>query len=222
MSEMRGRSTFWPARAKWTILCTLLCLFEGCIAVDFVGRRKFATQEAAVAQLRAHEQAYRQMAEEWLRSGQREFCRFGSDAYWWNEYRITSTGSGREVMHWGGKEYINQSASSFDEAARLAGLRPTPVRYWMQKASSLSVDCISRREVTLKSQQSAYVEIRFFPVGRPYGFRYAPESDPVSHEALAVWAARTRPKPYHEMVSLRGPWFYFEGCEFPASLRDGD
>lgn len=69
------------------------------------------------------------MAEEWLRSGQREFCRFGPDDYEWNDYWIRSVGLGWEVMHWDGKEYINQPASSFDEAARLAGLRPAPVRY---------------------------------------------------------------------------------------------
>jgi hypothetical protein len=209
---MRSRFGFsLPATAGWVILCTLLCALQGCISIDSVGRRKFATQEAAVAQFRAHEQAYRQMAEEWLRGSQQEFCRFGSDDYKWNEYWIRSTWSAREVMHWDGKEHVKQPASSFDEAAALAGVSPAIVRYWMQKTSSLSVDCISRKEVTLKSQKSEYVEIGFFPVTRSYGFRYAPENDLVSHEALALWATRTTQKPFHRFVSLGGPWFYFEG-----------
>jgi hypothetical protein len=209
--EMRSRFGFLlPAATGW-FLCISLCVLQGCISVDRVGTRKFATQEAAVAQFRAHEQAYLQLAEEWLRSGQQEFCRFGSDDYKWNEYWIRSAGSAREVMHWDGKEHVKQPASSFDEAARLAGVGPAIVRYWMQQTSSLSVDCISRREVTLKSQKSDYVEIGFFPVTRPYGFRFAPENDLVSHEALALWVARTTQQPFHRLVSLGGPWFYFEG-----------
>jgi len=108
---MRARSGFsLPATARRIVLCTSLCVLQGCISGDPVGRRKFATQEAAVAQLRAHEQAYRQMAEEWLRDGEHEFCRFGSD-YNWNDYRISSTPTGREVMHWDGKEYVTQSGA---------------------------------------------------------------------------------------------------------------
>jgi hypothetical protein len=179
--------------------------------VDFMGRRKFATQEAAVAQFRAHQEQYRQMAEQWLRDSDQEFCRFGANDYKWNDYWIRSTWSGREVMHWDGHEYVKQQASSFDEAATLAGVSPASVRYWMQKTSSLSVDCISRKEVTLASRKSEYVELGFFPVRRLYGFRYAPESDSVSHEALVLWASRTSPKPFHRLVSLGGPWFYFEG-----------
>jgi hypothetical protein len=197
--------------AGWMTFCALLSASQGCISVHFEGRRKFATQEAAIAQFHAHEQEYRQIAEEWLGGSHEEFCRFGSDDYKWNNYWISSTWFAWEVMHWDGHEHVKQPASSFDEAATLAGVSPATVRYWMRKISSLSVDCISRRGVAVATQKSEYIELEFYPAIHPYGFRYAPGNDSVSHNVLALWATRVSQKPFQRLVSLGGPWFYFEG-----------
>src|SRR5579862_9955505 len=134
--------------ARWITLCALLTTLHGCRIV-IVDRASYVGRQTAVPELRAHESEYRQIAGEWLRAGHQEFCRFGPDSYRWNEYWVRPTWLGWEVMPWNGLETGKRPASSFDEAAVLAGVAPATVRYWMQKVSGLSVDCISRNEVIL-------------------------------------------------------------------------
>jgi hypothetical protein len=110
-------------------------------------------------------------------------------------------------MHWDGEDYVTESASNFNGAATLAGSSPAVVSYWMRTLSELRVGCISRKDVTLPTGRSRYIELRFFPT---YGFRFVFENDAGSLRTLEQLAAQPA-DPFHKIVALGGPWFYFEG-----------
>jgi hypothetical protein len=198
-----------PHDGGWALVLVVLCLTGGCTSGHNGEKRRFGTAEAAISQLREHEPEFRELAEEWLRDGQAEFCHFDADNYEWNDYRVRVTDSGREIIHFDGQEWVSQFTASFDDAARLAGATPGSIRHWLAESSKLAVDCVSLKDVELPAGRLRYVELEFFPVRHPYGFRFAPD-DGMRRE-LAAAAAKSPQTSGQEFVALGGPWFYFEG-----------
>ena len=114
-----------------------------------------------------------------------------------------------DVMHWNGRdEYIHETAFTFEDTARLAGISGAKVLYWQRQMASLGVDCVTRFNAELEGRTFSYAEVRYFPAIRPYGFLYGDSA--VSHRALLLWTQQA-PIQGCVMNELKNGWFYFEG-----------
>ncbi len=198
-----------------------------CIAIHLLfisacERRQFPTEQAAVQQLRAHKDAYRALAEDWLASGHKRLAWFGrsnrsQESYFWNDYRVTPSGESWEVMHPGERDYVVQSANSFDEAARVCGVSGEEVSKWHHRLESLGADKITTVSFLRNGTRLKYVEIGYFPELPSYGFFFAPSNDRTAQEVLQSWAKRTQ-HPGQRVDALGDEWFYYEGHWGSASL----
>jgi hypothetical protein len=199
-----------------------VCISIHLLFITACERRRFPTEQAAVQQLRAHHDAYRALAEDWLASGHKYLAWFGrsnggQESYFWNDYRVTPSGESWEVMHPGERDYVVQSAKSFDETARICGASGEEVSKWHHRLDSLGADEIRRVSFLKNGTRLNYVEIGYFPVLPSYGFFFAPGNDRAAQEVLQSWAKRTQ-YPGQRVHALDDQWFYFEGHWGSASL----
>jgi hypothetical protein len=105
------------------LLAVLGFLLAGCVPEPGQGPPPFPTAEQAIAHWRSHEGEFRQMAEDWRRSGGEKFYSY-PDFWWWNGTEASKTWWGfgpwqvtRTVGVTGSEEATFWSA---DDAARFA------------------------------------------------------------------------------------------------------
>jgi hypothetical protein len=158
-------------------VCVHLLVISGCNRR--ARERLFPTEQAAVDYFRAHQNAYRSLAEDWLASGDHGLYWFGwsdlhQETYTWNDYRVNPKSQWWEVTHWDGREYAVQRAESFEETAKLSGTSAEEVSRWHSGLQSLGVDMIARVRRTESGVPFSYIEIGYFPYLDPYGFRFVP------------------------------------------------
>jgi hypothetical protein len=176
-------------------------------------KRRFATEQAAVEQFRSHRAAYQAVAEQWLISGNQYLAWLGQsnhrEMYFWNNFDISPSQQGWTVTHWDGREFIRQPAKTFDETAKLSGSSGEEVMRWHHRLELLAVDQIRRVSAIKDDTRFGYLEIEYFPVLHPCGFRFAPQDDSIAQRELKDWAKRTLPG--RRMDALGDGWFYYEG-----------
>lgn len=189
-------------------LCTI-----GCMTGELSRGRKYADQGAAVQHLRNHETAFHSLASEWLASGNRLFCAFGKDGLEWNGYWMDRDRSGWSVRYPGKDDWIKRHVQSEEQAAEIVQTTSAEIDRWRDAVLALDAECIKTISMIFHGHKADYVQIAFRPVLHQYGFRYAPQEDTISHEALAKWTSITRPAPQVAMVALGGDWFYYEGWD---------
>lgn len=192
------------------------CVGVQVLLVCSCARRRFNTEEAAVQQLRTHQEAYRALAEDWLVSGHTDLYWFdrsssGQAAYTWDDYKVASAAMQRwRITHWDGHEYTEQFAQSFGEAATICGTTGEEILKWHGRLEALSADKIRRVSFQNGRNWLNYVEIGYFPELETYGFLFAQSDDHATQELLRNWAKR----PQHvgqRIDALGDEWFYFEG-----------
>lgn len=189
--------------------------FSACLSLLFASAcegRRFATERTAVEHLRAHHDAYVDLAKVWLASGNRHLYwfgwRHGRENYSWNEFWVSPSDQGWEVRHWNGHQYITQSAKSFDETAAICDSSGTQVASWHHRLELLGVDTITRVSAVRDGTSFNYVEIGYFPESDTYGFLYAP--DHTAKEQLLLVSEELRQAKYR-VDAINGEWFYYEG-----------
>jgi hypothetical protein len=198
----------------WTLWLTF-CVGVQLLFINSCDRRRFKTEQAAVRQFRAHQDAYRALAEDWLASGHRRLAWFGrsspgQESYFWNDYSVTPSGQRWEVMHPGPTDYIVQTAESFDETAKICGVSGGEVLKWRRRLATLGADKVTTVSRFKDGRRFNYVEIGYLPLLYGNGFFFAPTSDHAAQEVLQSWAQRNQ-HPGHRVVALDEEWFYYEG-----------
>jgi hypothetical protein len=176
-------------------------------------KRKFLTEQAAIEQFQSHRDAYQTLAEQWLISGNHYLAWVGKsnhrEMYFWNDYDISPSQQEWNVTHWDGREFIHQPAKTFDGTAKISGTSGEEVMRWHHRLELLAADQIRRVSAIKDGVRFNYVEIEYFPVLHPYGFRFAPRDDSNAQRELQVWAKRTLRG--RRMDALGHGWFYYEG-----------
>ena len=197
------------------MVITVVLLALGETGCEYSTPRAFATEGDAERHLSQHLKQFTVLAGLWLSSGHSHLYWYGRsilgrELFTWSDYWVRPNWWTFEVMHWNGHEYIVDNVASLDDAARICGSTRQEILGWHSQLASLSIDMISREIATRDATRFSYVEISFFPVLAPYGFRYAPPSDSVAQRELKD-LARQRPRRGIKMSDLGDGWFYFEG-----------
>jgi hypothetical protein len=196
-------------------------------ACDRAPTRRFPTKQAALEQLRAHQDAYKSLAQDWFATGYQHLYWFGRsklgrEIYTWNGYWVRELGPSWEVSHWDGREYVNQRATSFEETARLSRSSADEVSRWLRRLESLGIDKTERVSVLNNGVNISFVRIGYFPESNAYGFLFVPEGDVTTENMLNAWAKSAPQRLGHRLEPLGDQWFYYEGHQAPPSSPRGN
>jgi len=198
------------------VLAPVLLVDAGCVNVDHTSPREYADVVSMERHFRPNENAYRALASGWLSGGRTSMCWFGTsllgrETYQWGEFWVSPEWWSWDVMHWNGHEYVNETASSFDQTALISGTTSKEVVRWHEQMASLGVDCISTTAVTFAGETFRYVQLEYFPPRHPNGLLYAPpSSNGTARQALSLWAQKAS-SPSLQMRSFGDGWFYYDG-----------